>query len=164
MTEKGEEGPILFCYDGSAGSRAAMRAAVHLVDQGGNAVVLTVWESIATRLALTGAFVSGATSGDSDVDADEESYAKSVAEEGAKGAADHGFAATPMVKESFEGIPKAVLEVADQLSARLLVCGQRGRNAMRSALLGSVSHSLASHARWPILISPEHPNKHRTDP
>ena len=134
-----------------------MRAAGHLVDQRSDAVVLTIWESIATRLALTGAFVSGATFGDADVDADEESYAKSVAEEGAKRATEHGFAATPMVKESFEGTPKAILEVADELSVRLIVCGQRGRSALRSTLLGSTSHALASHTRRPILISPEHP-------
>jgi nucleotide-binding universal stress UspA family protein len=134
-----------------------MRAAGHLVDPRSDAVVLTIWESIATRLALTGAFVSGATFGDSDVDADEESYAKSVAEEGAKRATEHGFAATPMVKESFEGTPKAILEVADELSVRLIVCGQRGRSALRSTLLGSTSHALASHTRRPILISPEHP-------
>ena len=120
-------------------------------------MVLTIWESIATRLALTGAFVSGATFGDADVDADEESYAKSVAEEGAKRATEHGFAATPMVKESCEGTPQAILEVADELSVRLIVCGQRGRSALRSTLLGSTSHALASHTRRPILISPEHP-------
>jgi nucleotide-binding universal stress UspA family protein len=157
MTEEGKEGPVLFCFDGSDGSRAAMRAAVHLVDQGSDAVVLTIWESIATRLALTGAFVSGASSGDADLDADEELYAKSVAEEGAKRLTERGFTATPMVKESFEGAPNAILEVADQLSVRLIVCGQRGRSALRSTLLGSTSHALASHTRRPILISPEHP-------
>lgn len=156
MTGESKVGPVLFCFDGSDGSRAAMRAAGDLVDQRLNAVVLTVWESIATRLALTGAFIAGTTSGDADVDADEESYAKSVAEEGALRATEHGFVASPMVKESFEGIPKAILEVADQLSPRLIVCGQRGRGALRSTLLGSVSHTLASHTRRPILISPEH--------
>ena len=62
-----------------------------------------------------------------------------------------------MIRESFEGIPKAILETADHLSARLIVCGQRGRGVLRSALLGSVSHTLASHTRRPILIAPERP-------
>jgi nucleotide-binding universal stress UspA family protein len=62
-----------------------------------------------------------------------------------------------MTKESFDGIAKAILEVADSISARLIVCGQRGRGVLRTALLGSVSHSLASHARHPILIVHEAP-------
>ncbi len=50
-----------------------------------------------------------------------------------------------MTRESFEGIAKAILETAEDFSARLIMCGQRGRGALRSTLLGSLSHSLASH-------------------
>jgi nucleotide-binding universal stress UspA family protein len=59
-----------------------------------------------------------------------------------------------MTRESFEGIAKTVLETAEDLSARLIVCGQRGRGVLPSTLIGSVSHALASHSRRPILISP----------
>ena len=157
MTEGIQNGPVLFCFDGSDGSREALRAVADLITRPVDAVVLTVWETVATRLALAGAFAAGTTTGGADLDAEEESYARSVAEEGALLASEHGYKASPMAKESFEGIPKAVLEAADQLSARLIVCGQRGRGALRSTLLGSVSHSLASHTRRPILIAPEHP-------
>jgi nucleotide-binding universal stress UspA family protein len=160
MTDEDQPGPVLFCFDGSEGSRAAMRAAAHLINRPVDAVVLTVWETVATRLALAGAFAAGTTTGGADLDAEEESYARSVAEEGALRASEHGYTASPMIKESFEGIPKAVLDTADQLSARLIVCGQRGRGVLRSALLGSVSHTLASHTRRPILIAPEHPAGH----
>jgi nucleotide-binding universal stress UspA family protein len=122
-----------------------------------DAVVLTVWETVATRLAIAGAFAAGMTTGGADLDTEEESYARSVAEEGARRASEHGYTASPLIKESFEGIPRAILEAADDLSARLIVCGQRGRGTLRSTLLGSVSHSLASHTRRPILIAPEHP-------
>jgi len=153
MTAGGStRGPVLFCFDGSDGSRGAMRAAVELIERPVDAVVLTVWETIATRLALSGAF---ATTGGGDLDAQEESFATSVAEEGARRASEHGYNASPMTRESFEGIAKAILETADDLSARLIVCGQRGRGPIRSALLGSVSHALASHTRLPILIAPE---------
>lgn len=147
-------GPVLFCFDGSEGSRGALRAAGELIDRPARAVVLTVWETIATRLALTGAFI---TAGGGDLDAQEESFAESVAEEGARRASEHGYEASPMTRESSEGIAKAILETADDLSACLIVCGQRGRGPLRSALLGSVSHALASRARTPILIAPEHP-------
>jgi nucleotide-binding universal stress UspA family protein len=159
MTPASGDGPVLFCFDGSDGSRAAMRVAVDLVSRPVDAVVLTVWETVATRLALAGAFAAGNTTGGADLDAEEESFAKSVADEGALRAREHGYDATAMTRESFEGIPKAILDTADELSARLIVCGQRGRGAFTSALLGSTSHTLASHTRRPILIAPEHPAK-----
>jgi nucleotide-binding universal stress UspA family protein len=148
---------VLFCFDGSDGSREAMRAAVDLINRPVDAVVLTVWETVATRLALAGAFAAGNTTGGAELDTEEESFARSMAEEGALRAREHGYEASPMTRESFEGIPKAILETADDVSARLIVCGQRGRGVLRSTLLGSVSHTLASHTRRPILIAPERP-------
>jgi nucleotide-binding universal stress UspA family protein len=157
MTEEHLSGPVLFCFDGSEGSRGAMRVAADLIDRPVDAVVITVWETVATRLALSGAFAAGMTTGGDELDSEEESFAKSVAEEGARRAGEHGYNASPMAKESFDGMAKAILEVADTLSARLIVCGQRGRGRLRTALLGSVSHALASHTRHPVLIVPEMP-------
>ena len=157
MAEGSQKGPVLFCFDGSDGSREALKAAADLIAGPVDVVVLTVWETVATRLALAGAFAAGETTGGADLDAEEESYAKSVAEDGALRANEHGFRASAMTKESFEGTARAILEAGDELSARLIVCGQRGRGVLRSALLGSVSHALASHARRPVLITPEHP-------
>jgi nucleotide-binding universal stress UspA family protein len=150
-------GPVLFCFDGSDGSRGALKAAADLIERPAEAVIITVWETVATRLALSGAFAAGSTTGGSDLDAEEESFARSVAEDGARRATEHGYNATPMARESFDGIARAILEVADELSARLIVCGQRGRGVIRSTLLGSVSHTLASHAQHPILIAHEMP-------
>ncbi len=82
MTGGDENGPVLFCFDGSDGSRFAMRAAAVVIHRPVDAVVLTVWETVATRLALAGAFAAGSTTGGADLDAEEESYARSVAEEG----------------------------------------------------------------------------------
>jgi nucleotide-binding universal stress UspA family protein len=157
MTGVSGDGPVLFCFDGSEGSRVALKYAADLISRPVDAVVLTVWETVATRLALAGAFAAGSTTGGEDLDSEEASFAKSVAEEGALRAREHGYEATPMTRESFDGIPSAILETADSLSARLIVCGQRGRGVLRSTLLGSVSHTLASHTRRPILIAPEHP-------
>ena len=155
MTGGSQNGPVLFCFDGSEGAREALKAAGDLINRPVDAVVLTVWETVATRLALAGAFAAGLTTGGADLDTEEESNAKSVAEDGARRANEHGYTASALIKESFDGIPRTILEVADDLSARLIVCGQRGRGVLRSALLGSVSHTLASHTRRPILIAPE---------
>jgi nucleotide-binding universal stress UspA family protein len=150
----GSPGPVLFCFDGSDGSRGALRAAAELIGRPADAVVLTVWETIETQMALAGAFAAGAVA-DADVDAGEEASAQSVAREGALRASEHGYQATAITRQSFDGIARAILDAADELSARMIVCGQRGRGPLRAALLGSVSHALASHTRRPILIAPE---------
>jgi nucleotide-binding universal stress UspA family protein len=155
MTEPGPSGPVLFCFDGSAGSLSALRAAGNLLARPADAVVLTVWQTIETQLAVAGGFagefpVDGAT-----LDAQEEASARAVAEDGARRANEHGYTATAVVRQSFEGIAKAILDTADELSASMIVCGQRGRGTLRTALLGSVSHMLAAHTRRPVLIAPE---------
>ncbi len=154
MTETTPAGPVLFCFDGSEGSRRAMKTAAHLIDRPADAVVLTVWETVATRLTLAGAFAVGFP--ESDLDAEEESFARSVAQEGALQANKHGYNATPMIKEALKGIAPTILATAEEIAPRLIVSGQRGRGVLRSTLLGSVSHALASHALYPVLIVPEH--------
>jgi nucleotide-binding universal stress UspA family protein len=161
VTEQSPSGPVLFCFDGSEGSRSAMRAAGQLIERPAEAVVLTVWETIETQLALAGGFAAGFSTDGAALDAEEEASARSVAEEGALRATDHGYKAVPMVRQSAAGVAEAILEVAGELSARVIVCGQRGRGTIRTALLGSVSHALASHTRRPLLIAPEtHPGSH----
>jgi nucleotide-binding universal stress UspA family protein len=155
MTEENPAGPVLFCFDGSEGSRSALKAAGQLVERPVEAVVLTVWEAIETQLALAGGFAAGIPLDSADLDAEEEASARKIAEEGALRASEHGYKAAPMVRQSYQGVVKTILETADELSARLIVCGQRGRGTVRTALLGSVSHALASHTRRPVLIAPE---------
>jgi nucleotide-binding universal stress UspA family protein len=155
MAELSPTGPVLFCFDGSEGSRSALRAAGDLIDRPAEAVVLTVWETIETRLAMVGGFAVGFGASDVDANAAEEAAARSAADEGAARAIEHGYKATPMVRQAPTGVATTILEVADEVSARLIVCGQRGRGALRTALLGSVSHRLASHAQRPVLIAPQ---------
>jgi nucleotide-binding universal stress UspA family protein len=154
MPEQSPNGPILFCFDGSDGSLSALRAAGDLISRPAEAVILTVWETIETQLALAGGFAAGFVEG-ADLDTQEQAAAKSAAEEGARLATEHGYQAAPMVRQAYTGVGTTILEVADELSARLIVCGQRGRGTLRAALLGSVSHRLASHARHPVLIAPQ---------
>lgn len=155
MTQGTPRAPVLFCYDGSEGSRGALAAAAQLIEPGVEVVALAVWEPIAVRLALSGAFAAGSLPSEGDLDDQEESYARAAAEEGAQRAVEHGYKATALTKESTVGIAQAILDVADEISARLIVCGQRGRGPLKTALLGSVSHRLVSHTRRPVLIAPE---------
>jgi len=82
------QGPILFCFDGSDGSRHALGAAASLLTPR-DAVVLSVWETVAIRLATGGLLpLAGVSyiSDEGDLDAREEAAAQQAAEEGAKAA------------------------------------------------------------------------------
>jgi hypothetical protein len=75
-------GPVLFCYDGSEGSRAAMAAAAELVARPAPAVVLTVWQPATVLLARAGGFGAGYLSDEDRVDAEQAQLAGGTAEEG----------------------------------------------------------------------------------
>jgi nucleotide-binding universal stress UspA family protein len=51
------------------------------------------------------------------------------------------------------GRPDAeIVGLAEELGAGLIVLGSRGLGPLRSALMGSVSHSVVRHARCPVLV------------
>ena len=148
-------GPVLFCYDGSEGSRAAMAAAAELLAHPTPAVVLTIWQPAAVLLARAGGFGGGYLSDEGRVDGEQAQLAGEAAEEGVTHAREHGYDASSRVEEATEGAGRRIIEIADELDARLIVCGRRGRGAVTSALLGSVSHVVLAHAGRPVLIAPE---------
>ena len=148
-------GPILFCYDGSEGSRAAMAAAAELVAHPAPAVVLTIWQPAAVLLAQAGGFGGSYLSDEAEVDEEQAQLAGEAAEEGVERARNHGYDASSRVEEATEGAGRRIIEIADALDARLIVCGRRGLGAVASALLGSVSHVVLAHAGRPVLIAPE---------
>jgi nucleotide-binding universal stress UspA family protein len=146
--------PVLFCYDGSDGSKTALAAAVEWIKPA-DAVVLTVWTPAALLLARAGSFIV-AIPNEGEVDEQEAASARQIAEEGAAGARKRGYNAMARVAQAGESVAKTIDEVAEDLDAGLIVCGQRGRGAIGSALLGSVSHALAAHTKRPVLIAPQH--------
>ncbi len=146
--------PVLFCYDGSDGSRTALTAAVEWIKPA-DAVVLTVWTPAAIQLARAGSFIV-AIPNEGEVDEQEAASAQQIAEEGAAGARTRGYNAVARVAQAGESVAKTIDEVAEDVDAGLIVCGQRGRGALGSALLGSVSHALAAHTKRPVLIAPQH--------
>ena len=149
--------PVLFCYDGSEGSRTAFTAAIDWLKPAGDAVVLTVWTPAEVQLARAGSFVV-AIPNEGEVDEKEAQFAQRIAEDGAAGARTRGYNAVARVAQSDLSVAKTIDEVAEEIDAGLIVCGQRGRGTIGSALLGSVSHALAAHTRRPVLIAPQHPS------
>ncbi len=146
--------PVLFCYDGSDGSRTALTAAAAWIKPA-DAVVLTVWTPAALQLARAGSFIV-AIPNEGEVDAQEAASAQQIAEEGAARGRERGYNAVAQVAQASESVAKTIDDVAEELGAGLIVCGQRGRGAIGSALLGSVSHALAAHTKRPVLIAPQH--------
>ena len=148
--------PVLFCYDGSDGSKTALAAAVELIKPA-DAVVLVVWMPASIQLARAGSFII-AVPNEGEIDEQEAARAQELAEEGAAGARERGYNATGRVAEANESVARTIDEIAQEIDAGLVICGQRGRGPIGSALLGSVSHALASHAKRPVLIAPQHPS------
>ena len=148
--------PVLFCYDGSEGAQAALAAAIELIKPT-DAVVLAVWMQTVVQLARAGSFVA-ALPNEGELDQQEAAAARAVAEEGAATAREGGYNATARIAEAHESVPRTIVEIAGEIDAGLIVCGQRGRGAVSSAVLGSVSHALAAHTQRPVLIAPRHPS------
>jgi nucleotide-binding universal stress UspA family protein len=147
--------PVLFCYDGSSGSKTALTAAVELIKPA-DAVVLVVWMPAAVQLARAGSFVV-AVPNEGEIDDREAMIARQIAEEGAAGARGRGYNASGRIAQANESVARTIDDIAEEIDAGLVVCGQRGRGRIGSALLGSVSHALAAHTRRPLLIAPQHP-------
>jgi nucleotide-binding universal stress UspA family protein len=148
--------PVLFCYDGSEGSKTALGGVVDLIKPG-DAVVLVVWTRAIVQLARAGSFLVDIPN-EGEIDDQEAARAQQIAEEGAADARRRGYNASARVARAEEGVAKTIDDVAQEIDAGLIVCGQRGRGALRSAVLGSVSHALASHTKRPLLIAPQHPS------
>ena len=146
-------GPVLFCFDGSDGSlRALADGGVLLAPR--SAVVLTVWETISTRLALSGGFL-GYVADEDELDSEEESAARDAAHRGALRAEQRGWTAVARVENAPIAVWQTIVEVADGVDASLIVCGARGRNAAKRALLGSVAEAVLHHSHRPTLIAPQ---------
>ncbi len=148
--------PVLFCYDGSDGSKTALVAAADLIKPA-DAVVLVVWMQAAVQLARAGSFFVDVPN-EGELDEQEAAAALELAEEGAARASERGYNASARIAQANESVARTIDEVAAELDAALVVCGQRGRGAIGSALLGSVSHALAAHTKRPVLIAPQHPS------
>ena len=146
--------PVLFCYDGSDGSRTALLVAAELVTQLADAVVLAVWMPAVVSLVRAGSFVT-AVPNEGEIDEQEAAFANRIAEEGAARARARGYNASARIAQADISVVGTIGEIAQEIDAGLIVCGQRGRGAIRSTLLGSVSHGLSVHAQRPVLNVPD---------
>jgi nucleotide-binding universal stress UspA family protein len=152
MTSASEK-PILVCYDGSENSRHGI-AAIRGLFAPTEVIILTVWQPLVTKLAESGSFGVVAIDDESQADEAEERAARAAADEAAERGREAGHTVTVRVEQAMGATWAKIIEVADEIDAKLIVCGTRGRGAIKTALLGSVSHAVLTRSGRPVLVAP----------
>ena len=147
------QGPVLLAYDGSDYAKAAIERAGAVL-QHGPAVVATAWTTFegaapAALLALPGDMVR---EGAQALDEAGRETAEELAAEGAELARKAGFDAEPRAVRSTGPFFAALVKAAEEIDARAIVAGSRGRSTLAATVLGSVSTGLLHHTTRPVLI------------
>jgi nucleotide-binding universal stress UspA family protein len=139
-------GPVVFAYDGSDLARRGIEEAGRLLEAGGDALVVTVWQPFDV-----GFLPAGGIQFDAAQIADVRAAAAQTAAAGAALAEAAGFRAQ---SAEVEHSPtwKGIAELADAHDARLIVLGSHGRSGLSGVLVGSVASAVAAHSRRSVLI------------
>ena len=171
----GVPGPALLGYDGSDAARGAIASAGRVLG-GREAVVVTVWETVGSAILRN--LPPGATGLARDargiaedvveeLDAATAEGAEAMAAEGAELATTAGFVARPVARRAVARaaernavtVWRALLDAAEEEAAELIVLGSRGRSAVTSTVLGSVSYGVVNNSDRPVLIIPPDPGQ-----
>lgn len=143
---------ILIAYDGSDDATAAIEQAGKLFP-GESAIVLTAWQRFVATLAGVGAGM-GVLVDYTEIDNDMEERAEATAKDGVRFANEAGLQAEPRTAVVVYTTADTVLAEAAAVEASAIVCGSRGHSALKSLLLGSVSHNILQHADIPVVVVP----------
>jgi nucleotide-binding universal stress UspA family protein len=134
---------ILVATDGSPSAQEAVDVGLELAkEQGADVTFVHVIAADEFRGGRGGTHAHAHTE---EID-DSETALKEAAE--AADAAGVSYALERISGETVE----TIVALADTKSADMIVLGNRGRNAVTSALLGSVSHGVLRHASRPVLV------------
>jgi nucleotide-binding universal stress UspA family protein len=147
MSATSASGPVVFAYDGSDLAKHAIAEAGRLLDAGGDALVVTVWQPFDV-----GFLPAAGIEFDAAQIADVRAAAAQTAASGAELAEAAGFRAQ---SAEIEKSPtwKGIATVADDRDARLIVLGSHGRSGFAGALVGSVAGAVVAHSRRSVLIA-----------
>ncbi|MFA1551352.1 universal stress protein [Actinomadura chokoriensis] len=146
---------VLIAFDGSDDAQAAVEyAARHLKDE--PTVIMTVWEPLLTQVVWAPIAAVAPVAPEAPGDKyEEEKQAEQLAEKGAELARSGGLTKVTTRAERGGGpVWAAIVDVADELNASLIITGSRGLAGARSVILGSVSTRVLHHAHRPVLVVP----------
>jgi len=137
---------VLVAYDGSAHAEKALREGIDIAAAGhGRLTVLTALCAPSRWVAATPETMAAARV----LSAELEEQGDALLHHAVSLVPDDVPVTTVLTREP---IRRAVLAQAERGGHDLIVLGSRGRGALRSALLGSVSHHVLHHSPVPVLI------------
>lgn len=150
-------GPILVGHDGSAGADRALDASARLLP-GGEVTIVHAWSS-ALRHTLAGRALAALPLEElheivAAMDDDDASHEQATTDRARERAESLGLHPETRCVESGESPADVLLQTAEETAAAALVVGRRGRGAMTTAVLGSVSSALVHAAARPLLVVP----------
>lgn len=138
---------VVFAYDGSALAKAAIDEAASLLGPGREAIVVCVWQPFDVGFVPAAGIRLDAQQIDEVRKAAEETAA-----EGATVAVAAGFDARSLAIEAAPSW-QAIVELAEDRDASLIVLGSHGRTGLPGMFLGSVAGAVAAHSKRSVLIS-----------
>jgi nucleotide-binding universal stress UspA family protein len=147
MSTANGSGPVLFAYDGSDLAKLAIEEAGGQLAPGRDALVLCVWEPFDVGFVP----VSGLSFDAAQIQ-DVKKAAENTAAEGASLAEAAGFKARSTALQAAPSW-KAIVDVANDIDASVIVLGSHGRSGIADVLLGSVAGAVAAHSKRTVLIS-----------
>ncbi len=153
---------VLVPTDGSENAERAVRFSAQVADRRQQAEVTVVYVHLRLTPPLPGAAVLSpeqpleqAQSLQEEYKAEDLSHAQAIVEHAI--AEIRGLVTSPDVTVTgrvviADRVTDGILALAEETKADIIVVGTRGRSPLRSAIMGSVSHSLIEKATCPILV------------
>jgi len=143
--------PVLLCTDGSDLALEALRAGLAVIDPSAPMTLVTVIAepdySLVTGTGFAGGTISVETL-EQDMDLSRQHGREVLAETRA------ALGLEPLDELLREGdAGHQICSLAEELSARAIVLGSRGRGGLRRAVLGSVSDHVVRHAPCAVVVS-----------
>lgn len=148
---------VLIGYDGSPEAAAAIAAGAQLFP-GAHAHVAFIWTPPFASDGLRRRLRASARDADdlvASIEREGQREAAAIAEAGAALARAAGWDAEPRFEKSFSADGVTLTQLAERVSADVVVVGARGLTGAE-AVLGSVSDTAVRYARGPVLVVP-HP-------